>query len=272
MLDMQISKRFDTIDAMIDFNGAADGADFLSKMVHRGCLAGLTLEQRRWQDLVGGNPIPTMWAASTRKRNTVWETVLASAMATFCKNVRFAEPDVLGEFEGQEFGVAAKVAYSAKQLWDNVDKGASQAKSRSKAAIIFVNVVNLLPLVQVFQVSRSLGSAEEIRSWIDEWACRWYKRPEVVAMARKLQQTAGCPTGVAFFMPFIVEAEGQPIPAFYTHMPITWGEDDDSPDYRFARAFLHSCNSALGFQVPALVGNGAVENPALPPRLEQDNR
>jgi hypothetical protein len=272
MIDMQVPKLFDTIDEMIGFNGAADGADFLSKMLHRGSLAGLTLGQRRWQDLVGGNPIPTVCGTSSRKRNTVWETVLASAMATFCKNVRFAEPDVLGEFEGQEFGVAAKVAYSAKQLWDNVGKGASQAKSRSKAAIIFVNVVNLLPLVQVFQVSRTLGSAEEIRRWIDDWACRWYKRPDVVAMARKLQLTAGCPTGVAFFMPFIVEAEGQPIPAFYTHMPITWGEDDDSPDYRFARAFLHSCNSALGFQVSPLVGNGAVENPLLPPRPEQDNR
>jgi hypothetical protein len=260
LVETHAPKRFDSIDKMIEFNSAADGADFLSKMLHRGCLAGLSLEKARWQDLVGGNPVPTMSATSSRRRNTAWETVLASAMATFCRNVRFAEPDVIGEFEGQEFGVAAKVAYSAKELWANVDKGASQANGRSKAALIFVNVVNLLdsapagpvptPRVEAFQASRRHRSIEETRRWMDDWICRWYERPEVVAMARKLHETALCPMGVAFFMPFIVQAEGQPLPAFYTHMPITWGEDDDSPDYRFARAFLQSCNSVLGFQAP----------------------
>ena len=250
LLDMQIAKRFASLDDMVNFNAEADGADFLSKMLHRGTLAGLALDRRRWRHLVCGNPIPTMTAPSSLERNLAWETVLACAMATFCKNVRFVEPDVMGEFEGHDFGVAAKVAYSPRNLWENVGKGATQANGRSSAALIFVNVVGLLPLAEMFQASQSLGGAEEIREWIDDWACRWYKRPEVIAMAAELQQTVKNPIGVAFFMPFVVQAERQPVPCFYTHMPIVWGADDDSPDYRFARAFLDACNTVLGFQSP----------------------
>lgn len=247
LLDTGEADHFNTIEAAVESFAEGDGADFLSKTLHRGHLAGLALDHERWRHLVCGNPIPTVAAPSSRERNLTWESVLACAMATFCKDVHFAEPDVVGEFQGREFGIAAKVAYSDKKLWRNVRKGANQADGLSDAAVILVNVVNLLPLADVFRTTLTLPTASKVRDFVVAWADRWCSQPEALSAASEWKETAKNPIGVAFFMPFVVESEKQPLSCYYVNMPVVWREEA-SPDFEFAREFLHACNSVLGFQ------------------------
>jgi hypothetical protein len=234
-------------DEFVNFFIEGDGADFLSKTLHRGTLAGLALDRGRWRQLVCGNPIPTMKATQSNERDHVWETVLAAVMATFCQNVQFAEPDVTGDFDGRRFGVAAKVAYSNEKLWPNVEKGAAQGDGLSSASVVFVNVVNLLPVAEVYEATRAFSTNQEVSDFVKSWADGWCQQAQARAFAAEWSRKAKNPVGVAFFMPLLVHAVIQPVPCYYVSMPLVWSEDP-SPDYEFARAFLQSCNTILGFR------------------------
>lgn len=250
MLATQASIPFGNHDEFVRLFVEGDGADFLSKTLHRGAMAGLALDRIRWKDLVCGNPIPTMKAAQSNERDRVWETVLAAVMATFCERVQFAEPDITGEFQGRTFGVAAKVAYSEGKLWPNVNKGAAQGDGRSSASVVFVNVVNLLPVAEVYEKTRALSTNQEVFDFIKRWADGWCQQPQARAFSAEWSQRAKNPVGVAFFMPLLAHAVIQPVPCYYVSMPVVWS-DDPSPDYEFARAFLQSCNTVLGLLPPA---------------------
>jgi hypothetical protein len=250
MLATHANIQFGGRDNLVNFFIESDGADFLSKTLHRGTLAGLALDRTRWRHLVSGNPIPTMKATRSYERDRVWETVLAAVMATFCQNVQFAEPDVTGDFQGRPFGVAAKVAYSNGNLWPNVEKGAAQADGLSSASVVFVNVVNLLPVAEVYEATCALSTNQEVSDFVKRWADGWCQQPQARAFAAEWSQKAKSPVGVAFFMPLLVHAVVQPVPCYYVSMPFVWSEDP-SPDYEFARAFLQSCNTILGFQPTA---------------------
>lgn len=255
MLETHVNIRFGGRDEFVNFFLESDGADFLSKTLHRGTLAGLSLDRMRWRHLVCGNPIPTMKATRSYERDRVWETVLAAAMATFCQNVQFAEPDVTGNFQGRPFGVAAKVAYSDENLWPNVEKGAAQAEGLSSASVVFVNVVNLLPVAEVYEATRAFSTNQEASDFAKGWADGWCQQAQARAFAIEWSQRAKNPVGVAFFMPLLVHAVVQPVPFYYVSMPVV--SKDPSPDYEFARAFLQSCNTVLGFQSTASVEQSA---------------
>jgi hypothetical protein len=44
-----------------------------------------------------------------------------------------------------------------------------------------------------------------------------------------------------------IDMAGQPVPFFYTHLPLTWAGEAGA-DYEFAKAFLNACNTVLSFQ------------------------
>ena len=95
-----------------------------------------------------------------------------------------------------------------------------------------------------------LWSAADILRGSIDWADGWCQQPQALAFAAEWSQRAKNPVGVAFFMPLLVHAVIQPVPCYYVSMPLVWSKDP-SPDYEFARAFLQSCNTVLGFKPTA---------------------
>jgi hypothetical protein len=233
-------------EAAYDFFSDAIGADFLTKTLHRGVSSGLQLDRDRWHHCVAGDPIVTRPGSESDDRNRLWETVMACVIATFAARVKFEEPDVVCDYEGASVGVAAKFSRSSRKLWKNVGKGASQARSRADVALIGVNVIDILPVKELFVESTYRGDNQPSTTVakIKEWAIRWCDRPELQAMATKLRD-GNQVVGVAFFMPLLVMFESNPVPFFYTHMPLTWA--DGSADFSFARSFLQACHTVLGF-------------------------
>ena len=57
--------------------------------------------------------------------------------------------------------------------------------------------------------------------------------------------------GVAFFMPFLVDWRGNPMPFYYTHMPVTWS-GEKSVDFEFTKSFLQASQAATGFRADAV--------------------
>jgi hypothetical protein len=153
---------------------------------------------------------------------------------------------VLCEFQDQTFGVAAKMVYSGRRLWENVDKGARQAAGRAKASLIFADVVNLMPVVDLMREPRKRGFREigQVLDWALSWAKDWCEAPELRRMAEELGRTAPNPIGVAFFMPMMLLYDGEPKAFFYVHMPLRWVAEG-GPDFEFATAFLRACNTVL---------------------------
>lgn len=194
---------FGTTEEAYAFFGEAVGADFLTKTVHRATQAGLVLDRSRWRCFVGGDPVVTKASQDdSRQRHLTWETIIACAMATFASDVTFDEPDLVCTFQGHRFGVAAKMVHSDRRLWDNVSKGVKQALGRSKAALIFVNVVNLVPVVELMRQCPKQRNAAEIVSWAMSWATSWCERPELHATADEIRKSVPHPIGVAFFFRF----------------------------------------------------------------------
>jgi len=241
--------KFSVVDDAYEFFSDAMGADFLTKTVHRGVRAGLVLPDERWRHFAAGDPIITRPSKTiSRERDLTWEVVLASVIATFASNVRFAEPDVLCDFSGRAFAVAAKQVRSDRRLWTNVERGVRQSRGRATAALVFVNVVNLLPVVHLMRAARDEGFAAptDLRDWMLRGAHRWCDRRETRNLAESLGGTETDPVGVAFFMPVMLLFGMQPLPFFYTHMPMRW-QTAGGPDFEFATSFLRASNHVLGF-------------------------
>jgi hypothetical protein len=241
--------RFSTTDAAYDFFASAVGADFLSKSLHWGFERGFRLDPRRWRDLASGDPIVTKVGVHSTQRNLTWEVIIASLASTFAKMVTLDEPDVRCSFRGKTFAIAAKVAYSERKLFDNVEDGFRQANGTADGALVFVDVVNLYPVVDTLRWSRGKRFSrndETVVAMTDSFT-RWCERFDLRSTAKKLRERARNPVGVAFFVPMFIEVGGQPVPFLYTHLPITWAGESEV-DYDFAKAFLHACNVTLSFE------------------------
>jgi hypothetical protein len=240
--------KFPSTDSAYDFLADAIGADFLSKTLHAGAEAGFRLPPERWRHLASGSPVVTRPGPHSTERNLTWEVVIASLAATFAENVRFDEPDVTCTFDGASFAVAAKVAYSEKKLFENVEEGFRQANGKALATLVFVDVVELYPVVETLRWSRSkkFGHNDEAVSCMTGSFTRWCDRFALGKTVAKIKERTKHPVGVAFFVPMLIEMMGQPVPFFYTHLPITWAET--APDFKFATAFLQACNTILGFR------------------------
>lgn len=240
--------RFETTDACYDFMAEVYGVDFVTKAIHWGSTAGLTLDERRWKLLAKGDPVITRKTDESGKpRNETWEVILASLASTFATDVQFDEPDVTCTYRGRRYAIAAKVAYSNANVIDNIEKGFKQARSKADAVLVFVNVASIYPQVETLRWSfhRKFAHNDQavgvMRGSVTRWCTKW----PLEGLARRIRAKATEPVGVAFFVPMVLHVAGAPRPFFYTHMPLVW--DHKSPDYEFARAFLDRCNDVGSF-------------------------
>jgi hypothetical protein len=235
-------------NAAFEFFSEALGIDFLTKTLHRGVEAGLAIDKARWRHLVTDEPFIASRGKRGDGRDRLWETVVACTVATFATNVRFDEPDILCEFSGALFAVAAKFIHSDRKIGRHVRKGIRQATGRSPAAIVAANVVDLLPLDELYSKSRTDQgkSAADIADGFKDWAAGWCETPVLKSLVEELRQSKPLLIGVAFFMPFLLDWRGNPTSFFYTHMPITWGGDSEV-DYEFTKSFMLASQAVSGF-------------------------
>jgi len=175
-----------------DFFSKAIGADFLSKALHWGSEAGFVITAEKWTHLISGDPILTRPGESSSERNWTWEVVLASLAATFAKNVHFGEPDVLCDFDGRTYAIAAKVAYSDNKLIANVRKGFKQADGKADASLVFVDVVRLYPVFDTFVWSfgKAFASNDDAVNQMMESVGRWCEQFSVHLLASNLKRQA----------------------------------------------------------------------------------
>lgn len=90
------------------------GVDYLGKALHRGLMHGVAPRPQDARALTAGDPILTEpHAQSGKERNTSWEYLLACLLAPVAENVVREEPDVVFDFSGIRYGLAAKVQYGA---------------------------------------------------------------------------------------------------------------------------------------------------------------
>ena len=241
------SSFFRSTDDAFDHAADAIGADFLTKALHAGVASGLAVPDARWKDLLAGEPVVIRPADSSRERNFTWETTIAAIAATHATSVTFDEPDVLCTFEGKRFAIAAKVAYSANKVTENVVKGFDQANGKADASLVFVNVAGLYPQVDTLRWSRSRNftTNDEAVAAMTASVSRWSSTFALESWAARIRRSTTQPVGVAFFVPMMLHMFGAPRPFFYSHMPLRWA--DDGPDYRFVTSFLRTCNDVLGF-------------------------
>jgi hypothetical protein len=223
------------------------GAEFLSKSLHAGFEAGLQVPRARWRDMARGDPIVTAPAGSTPERNRTWEVVIASLVRTFSPAVSLAEPDLICALGGRQMAIAAKMAYSEKNLVQNIRQGFRQARNVADAALVFVNVVSIYPLRKAFEssISSPFGSPGALVQELTEQVRTWCDRLPLVQEATRLRERANRPIGVAFFVPFVVLIDGHPAPFWYTHIPLAWS-GLEGPDADLATAFLGACRQVPG--------------------------
>ncbi len=239
--------KFTSTDLAYDFVADAIGADFLSKALHAGWDAGFRFPRDRWLKLASGDPIVTKVGARSTERNLTWELLIANLAATFSKDVRLEEPDVSCTYEGAKVAIAAKVVYSERKLLENIEEGFAQANGRGDVSIVFVDVVELYPIVGQLRYSRARRFSDNDHA-VDTMKAaftRWCDRFALKATVEKMRARAKRPAGVVFFVPMFLEMLGMPRPFFYVHVPITWGHD--TLDFRFATSFLRACNTTLGY-------------------------
>lgn len=232
----------------------AIGADFLTKAIHAGAEAGFTLPKGRWTLLCSGDPILTRPGERSRERDQTWETVLASLAATFAGEVTFAEPDIVCEFSGKRFAIAAKVGYSRDNLLPNIEKGFEQADGKAAASLVFLNAASLYPQVETFDWSKSrrFQSNDEAVEVMNASIGRWCDNElPLASLTRQVRARGTEPIGVAFFFPLLLSFRDHPVPYFYSHMPLTWA-GAAGPDYEFTKAFLNACSHILGFRSKGL--------------------
>jgi hypothetical protein len=239
------SFKFPSPEDAFDFVADAVGADFLSKALHLGANCGLTLTDEQWKFLVKGDPILTRAGPDSQWRNWTWELVIASLAASFATNVTFDEPDVLCDFGGKRFAIAAKMAYVEGSVAKAVRKGFKQADGKGDATLVMVNAAGIYPARSTFGVHDFPDGKAGVRLMkpaVDRWALSF----GFEGLNRSLLQKSSVPIGVAFFVPMFLKVGGVPAPFLCTQMPVCW-DGDNGPDYAFATEFLHACQSVLGF-------------------------
>lgn len=227
------------------------GADFLTKVLHRGDRAGLVAPSTHWESVAKGDANPAVNSQRSLHRDLSWELVVASVAATFAE-VEFREPDLMCTMaDGTRVAVAGKVSYSEResQRWKQVKKGYQQCGHvDADADFVFVNMAQHVPISQWMRDAGKLGftfaDAETARDWSQLTASEWCDTRELYGALASIEKKARVrkrEVGVAFFIPMLVSIEGSPIVNFCTHMPIT----SDGKDFAFATKFLQACGDAL---------------------------
>jgi hypothetical protein len=145
---------FPTTDLAYQYLSTIYGADFLSKSLRFGEKHGFMLPPDMLRKIKRSNPLVTQPGENDKPRNLVWEMVIASLASGFCSDVRLAEPDVTCVFKGKKFAVAAKIVYSRERLIDRIEEGLKQIKGRAESALVFVNIVQIYPMIETLRSSR----------------------------------------------------------------------------------------------------------------------
>jgi hypothetical protein len=242
---------FPSTDAAYEFYAELKGIDFLTKALHWGHATGFDLDQDRWQMLGRGDPLVSRSTSkSTKDRNQTWESVIASLSATFATNIAFDEPDVTCVYNARRYAIAAKVAYGSKSVVERIREGFEQAQGKGDAALVFVDVAAIYPVVEGLRWSRKetfqtpLHAVESVKTMVGKWCDDEWHLPRIVESLRKASPKQ--PVGVAFFVPLVLHIHDQPCSFFYVHMPVSW-TGNSGPDYEFAKAFLGACNDVTAF-------------------------
>jgi hypothetical protein len=227
------------------------GVDFLTKALHWGHDSGLRLTNNQWKLITKANPNIATKGESSTERNKVWEIIIGSIAKTFCDHVSFEEPDILCTYGKYKISVAAKMAYSEENIFENVRKGLKQAKGAGRtnevdSYLIFVNIVNIYPFFDVFK--KTMGpqtAANGLNKLLIDEVTAWCDKLPLLKEAKRLREETNKPVGVGFFIPFTLVVAGNPMPFFYVHMPLTWTVE--SEEYKFAQKFLQACGVVLGY-------------------------
>ncbi len=134
---------------------------------------------------------------------------------------------------------------------ERIRAGAKQTVGQSLPGLVAVNIVDLLPVAEIYRqsVKQRFRDSDTAGQWARRRVGALCERLQINAMARMLKDLAPLLIGVAFFTPMLICLNDSPFPLFDTSMPVTWGEP--YADFAFARAFLDACNDVLGFTAPS---------------------
>jgi hypothetical protein len=237
---------FPSAGAALRYFQDAHGADFLTKILHMGRRAGLELPSDRLREVLKGDPIVTRPGTSSMSRNRTWELVLASAAATFATNVRLEEPDVVCTFQGRDFFMPIKVAYSPAKLFERIKEGVDQASERPHGGVVVVDVVELLPLQAIFDrtAATNFVSLASAGTWLRQWSRVWHEQWPLETWSSAIRRRTGKSIGVAFFLPLVAMLGGLPRTCWLLDMPL---RSTRGPDYDFTTAIVQCFDRVLGY-------------------------
>jgi hypothetical protein len=190
----------------------------MTKAIHRAVVTGLDVPGRFWTALSdeGADVLVTRKGRQSEPRDLVWELLLGALCHRVANEVRFEEPDVTCTLGGRRIAIAAKVAYSSRNIWSNpVDKGMLQAQGRGDVGLVAVNMVSILPLRQwlVTCERRRFRPGVRVAQWASRKAHRWCEDAGAenattdIAHRLRTPDREPMPSGVVFFMPVIVAVD-----------------------------------------------------------------
>lgn len=152
------------------------GTDYLTKAVHHAHTLGWKGWEEKARMLKAGDPNPFFPAIRTMERDHSWELLIGAVCATFCTDVRFAEPDLVVEYSGVRVGIAAKVHYEGgtSRLEQSVRKGVKQVQSQFDAdqmdcGVVLVNLASTWPHAKLLRglVRNRVFDPVEIANMLD---------------------------------------------------------------------------------------------------------
>lgn len=233
------------------------GVDFLSKALHRGKTKGLNGFAKHFGALGSGNPVLTGPSERTSgERDSSWELLLASLIASFSNDVCEVEPpDILCEFSGARIGIAAKMLHSASRdkAPRHIVKGAKQLeKSSADHGFVVMNLVDVFPHARMFWsfYTARLASPDAALDIMHEWMNSFLIGYDLDDLVERLQHSSATKlNSLLFFVPTVLylEASDPPVLPFYRFQVITIDGRRERAE-AFEHALNRSCQDVLAYR------------------------
>ncbi len=236
---------YPSTEAAFEEHATIYGADLLTKAIHVGCNAGLSLTRDRWNMLATDDPLvtrPVEKSEDQSGRNKTWETVIGCLTANFAADVRFEEPDVTCIYQGQRHVIAAKMIYSTRKITKNVLKGAEQAAPFADVQHVFANPVALLKGAEILRLSRTVElNADQMALHFEVWSRAWVDAYGCADACMDIYESGA---NVAFFMPLLIDSRDAPRPL----IALTgFFHEGKNGGFEFARQFQYEWARLPGF-------------------------
>jgi hypothetical protein len=231
----------DDFDHFAQYFAHASGADFLTKMLHRGLAFGLSGISDHIRHLASGDPVPTSpsarFDANHDDRNRVWELGLAAAVSTFAEGVALVEPDVAMTFQGRRVGLAAKVLYSDRsaKLVRRVVEGARQIEMAPvDQGFVVLNLVQLFPIGRTYaNLARArVTNPATCLQVLDEWARTFFDQHRR-SLSMKFQRYPKVKSIISL-IPAIVPFQDSAAPLYRISCTSIEGREEDALPFELA--------------------------------------